>query len=326
MDRPPVENIVSAYSITKPEAKKKRLPVCGGRKEIIMNKISCDVIKDLLPLYKDEVCSEKSKALIEEHLPECKNCSEYLDALNSELPTVTLTQDGADSKNDDESGSSASEGIEIFLKISRQINWLKVVGFLSVAITVFVIATTLSLITEYNPELYLFDRRVAAEDIQITELYQLKNGDFYITLESEYSCTPISYGRIEPPDSKLYAESYDNGKSLLSLEKVSKLEHIFLSRLDYKKYTFVIPAEETIEQEELFPDDSDFWDFPAAVHQTSFIYYQGKHNEQLAIWKEGQEVKQAPESVEKRVRQTREMQEQGIGDLNESNDTHLFLY
>jgi hypothetical protein len=34
MDRPPVENIVSAHSITKPEAKKKRLPVCGGRKEI----------------------------------------------------------------------------------------------------------------------------------------------------------------------------------------------------------------------------------------------------------------------------------------------------
>ena len=33
-----------------------------------MSKISCDVIKDLLPLYKDRVCSEKSMDLVEEHL------------------------------------------------------------------------------------------------------------------------------------------------------------------------------------------------------------------------------------------------------------------
>ena len=57
MDRPPVENIVSAYSITKPEAKKKRLPVCGGRKEIIMNKP-----KIKLKLYKYKYL-EKIKAI-----------------------------------------------------------------------------------------------------------------------------------------------------------------------------------------------------------------------------------------------------------------------
>ena len=31
-----------------------------------MNKLDCAVIKDLLPLYVDDVCSEKSKDLIEE--------------------------------------------------------------------------------------------------------------------------------------------------------------------------------------------------------------------------------------------------------------------
>ena len=66
-----------------------------------MKKISCDVIKDLLPLYKDDVCSEKSKDLIEEHLPECEDCREYLDALSSELPPVTLAQDGTAAKNGD---------------------------------------------------------------------------------------------------------------------------------------------------------------------------------------------------------------------------------
>ena len=290
-----------------------------------MNKISCDVIRDLLPLYKDDVCSEKSKDLIEGHLPECEDCREYLDALNSELPPVTLAQDGTGAKNGNESGSSASDGIETLRRISRQINWLKVVVVLSAAIMVFVVSTSLSLVKEYNPELYLFDRRVAVEVMHMTELYQLENGDFYITLESEHPCSPISYGdRIDSPDSE-YSESYDNGESCLSLEKVSRLEQVFLGRLDSQTYSFVVPAEETVGQEEIFPDDSDFWDFPAAVHKNSFIYYQGKHNKRFTIWKEGQEIMPAPASVEKRVQEELEMKEQGTRDSSWHEDI-LFLY
>lgn len=37
-------------------------------------KLSCEVIKDLLPLYEDEVCSEESRGLVEEHLTECAEC------------------------------------------------------------------------------------------------------------------------------------------------------------------------------------------------------------------------------------------------------------
>ena len=37
-------------------------------------KISCEVIQDLLPLYVDQICSENSKCLVEEHLRECEKC------------------------------------------------------------------------------------------------------------------------------------------------------------------------------------------------------------------------------------------------------------
>lgn len=39
------------------------------------NNISCDVILDLLPLYKDGCCSVQSKKLVEEHLKECEDCT-----------------------------------------------------------------------------------------------------------------------------------------------------------------------------------------------------------------------------------------------------------
>lgn len=41
-------------------------------------KNSCEVIKDLLPIYADGVCSKESAAMVEEHLSECEPCSSYL--------------------------------------------------------------------------------------------------------------------------------------------------------------------------------------------------------------------------------------------------------
>ena len=42
-----------------------------------MNK--CNVIRDLLPLYADKVCSEDSKEMVEEHLAECQECKQELE-------------------------------------------------------------------------------------------------------------------------------------------------------------------------------------------------------------------------------------------------------
>lgn len=40
-------------------------------------KITCDVIKDLLPLYVDDVVSEDSRTMIRRHLESCPDCREY---------------------------------------------------------------------------------------------------------------------------------------------------------------------------------------------------------------------------------------------------------
>lgn len=43
-----------------------------------MNRIPCEVIKDLLPSYIDSLTSEKTKVIIDEHLKNCKDCSNTL--------------------------------------------------------------------------------------------------------------------------------------------------------------------------------------------------------------------------------------------------------
>jgi len=39
-----------------------------------MKEMDCEVIRDLLPLYADEACSEKSRALVNAHLLDCAEC------------------------------------------------------------------------------------------------------------------------------------------------------------------------------------------------------------------------------------------------------------
>lgn len=41
----------------------------------------CEVIRDLLPLYADEVCSDGSRQIVENHLQECAECSALLEKL-----------------------------------------------------------------------------------------------------------------------------------------------------------------------------------------------------------------------------------------------------
>ena len=46
-------------------------------------KMECDMIRDLLPLYADEACSEKSREAVSEHLEECPECREMLQRIKS---------------------------------------------------------------------------------------------------------------------------------------------------------------------------------------------------------------------------------------------------
>lgn len=54
-----------------------------------MKIISCEVARDLLPLYCDDVCSQESRILIEEHLNNCPDCDALLKKMKMECSVST---------------------------------------------------------------------------------------------------------------------------------------------------------------------------------------------------------------------------------------------
>lgn len=49
-----------------------------------MDRVSCEIVQDLLPLYYDDVCSAESREMIDAHIRECETCSDMLRQLKSE--------------------------------------------------------------------------------------------------------------------------------------------------------------------------------------------------------------------------------------------------
>ena len=50
--------------------------------------MNCNVIKDLLPLYVDECCSDESAKLIAEHLEKCEDCRGMYNQMRETVPTL----------------------------------------------------------------------------------------------------------------------------------------------------------------------------------------------------------------------------------------------
>ena len=50
-----------------------------------MSQKKCDMIRDLLPLYADSVCSEESRKAVTDHLAECAECRELLNKMNQKV-------------------------------------------------------------------------------------------------------------------------------------------------------------------------------------------------------------------------------------------------
>lgn len=59
-------------------------------------KYSCDIVRDLIPLYIDDVASRASRQMVEEHLAECADCRVLLGQMKSEEVEKVITDEKED--------------------------------------------------------------------------------------------------------------------------------------------------------------------------------------------------------------------------------------
>ncbi|MCL2077325.1 MAG: zf-HC2 domain-containing protein [Oscillospiraceae bacterium] len=120
--------------------------------------VPCEVIKDLLPLYHDDVCSAESRVLVEKHIAECDSCKETLGAISDEMERPVNAEDEA----------KPIKAIETVFKKSKAKSFIK--GVLIAVLTCGLFAGVLVIFTSWKIT------TVSAEMIDVTDVYQLSDG------------------------------------------------------------------------------------------------------------------------------------------------------
>ena len=149
-------------------------------------------------------------------------------------------------------------------------------------------------------KLPIFDLRAKVEDVHVTELYQLKNGYLYITVEPEKKCHTTYAGNLQ--------EVYDKKEGYTGVyEGFFGLESAPLdfNAIPIKRVSYVYPlsGKETGEYRE-----------------NSAIYLEGKGGEKLEIWKKGQEVEPAPPEIEGKAKKAIDEELKRAREWTENNE------
>ena len=54
------------------------------------DKINCNIVRDLIPSYVDDICSDESRELVEKHIKECEECRKMVASMKEDLEPAAV--------------------------------------------------------------------------------------------------------------------------------------------------------------------------------------------------------------------------------------------
>ena len=104
-----------------------------------MNKTNCNITKDLLPLYIDEICSEDSQKYVSEHLLACEACREtYALLKKTELTNLTAVKQEINAMK------------KLKKSITDKILYLYLLCIMAIIISIFLLMVNVSRLSNYT--------------------------------------------------------------------------------------------------------------------------------------------------------------------------------
>lgn len=117
-----------------------------------MDMMECGIIRDLLPSYVDGLTSEESNQAVEEHVKECAECKDFLNAMRAELESENhLKVDEVQAKTE----------IKAFKKLKKVMDRV-VVGSIAAVLLVAI------LLWGFYEEAFLFRKSAMSGDVKVS--------------------------------------------------------------------------------------------------------------------------------------------------------------
>lgn len=224
--------------------------------------MNCDVIRDLLPLYHDGVCSAESVLEVEAHLPQCPPCRQALEEIRTEVGTQRVP-----------TPTDVSTG-EAMRALGRR--WKRSRILVTITCVVLALFAMVVVIRAYQE---LFERGtvpVPAELVEVAELYRYKDG-------------MIGF-RLRFKDGK--AADTSSWTSVRIIGQPSQTEFVRALR----PRIILSTVDNALSGEMILQVQGNEW-----TDETKALYYGTPEGteENFLIWEEGMEVPSATEEMER---------------------------
>lgn len=142
------------------------------------NRTNCDIVRDLLPLYVDSVCSAASAKMVEDHTAECESCADELEKMRN----AAATED----RSSREQNAVSSFAGEVRRRTRKKAIWTAIIASVSAAALVLAVLSAL----------FGIEKAVPYDASKIT-VELPSDGGVDVRIDDKYSMT--------------YAQVFDNG-------------------------------------------------------------------------------------------------------------------
>lgn len=106
--------------------------------------MKCEVIRDLIPLYLDDCCSEGSRKLVEEHLKECDSCQKLMEQMRKEL--IVGTEEKQENLREEELLQTGKEVIRTEIRE----DYLEHIIWMDIPLNILLIIFSIGTISNWN--------------------------------------------------------------------------------------------------------------------------------------------------------------------------------
>lgn len=245
-------------------------------------KKECAVVQDLLVLYEDDVLREQSKEMIEEHIRGCEECMQVYEKISRDLPAVEPVREPTEEEQEDAAVQAMKK---LSKRITRKTGVILMLVAAALCVAVGIAETICDRLTDGWGGILTVVSVIPTEKIQVAELYQLKNGEIYCTLESEKGICMEQLVDWEVP-----MEKRDENTDAAVKELRFKYEPWNLNAARINQISMIL----TLERQGTVKETGE-----TITQSCAEISVFGKtKKDKLIIWKAGQKVKAAPESIE----------------------------
>ncbi len=245
-------------------------------------KKECAVVQDLLVLYEDDVLREQSKEMVEEHIRGCEECMQVYENIGRELPAVEPVAEPSEEEQED----AAVRVMKMLSKrISRKTGVILVSVVAALCVAVGVADTICDQMTGGWGGITAVISAIPTEDIHVAEMYQLKSGDIYCTLEFDKGTCMQQVADWVVPTGMEWESTNEAAKELRF-----RYEPWSLDAARVEQMSMILP----VERQGIVEETKKM-----ITQSCAEISVYGKtKKDKLTIWKAGQKVKAAPDTIE----------------------------